>query len=84
MSPGSQERAHSFCIRLGNALGDDLGIALLVAGISAIFALVSTPLEKELVAEGAEDDLVELTLNELVAVHLVDFSLSHSDSATTA
>ena len=52
--------------------------------ISTVFALVSGCVEEELVAECAEDDLVELLLNEFVTVHLVDLLFALTKSALAA
>ena len=54
-----------------------------MAGVPTVFALIAGRIEQELVAERAEDDLVELPLDELVAVHLVNFALALTDSALT-
>lgn len=59
-------------------------MALLVTGISTIFALVTNGVEQEVTAESAQHDLVELLLNEFVAVHLVHFSLALSDSSLSS
>lgn len=72
----ARESTHPICIRLGDTLGDHLGIALLVTCISAIFALISLSGEKELLAESTHDGLVELALDELMAVHLENIALS--------
>ena len=44
-----------------------------MTGIAAIFALVSSCIEKKFVAVRAENDLVELLRNEFVPIHFVDF-----------
>lgn len=44
-----------------------------MTGVAAIFALVSSCIEKEFVAVRAENDLVELLRNEFVPIHFVDF-----------
>jgi hypothetical protein len=54
-----------------------------VAHVPAVLALVAVGGDEELVAEGAEDDLEELSLDELVAVHLVDLALALLDGALT-
>ena len=59
-------------------------IALLVAGVPTVLALVASRIQQEFVAERAQDDLVELPLDELVAVHLVDFVLALTDCTLTA
>jgi len=43
-----------------------------MASVAAIFALVSRGIEKEFVAVRAENNLVELLKNKLVAIHFVD------------
>jgi hypothetical protein len=64
---------------LGNTLGDHLGVTFLVTGISTIFTLVSLSGKEEFLTQGTHDGLVELSLHELMAVHLVDVALSLSD-----
>ena len=59
-------------------------IALLVAGVPTVLALVASRIQQEFVAERAQDDLVELPLDEFVAVHLVDFVLALTDCTLTA
>ena len=66
--------AHSR-VRLRDTFRDNLFIALLMARVPTIFALIANRVQKELVAERAEYDLVELSLHEFVAVHLVNFIL---------
>lgn len=51
-----------------------------MAGIPTVLALVPESVEQEFVAESAQDELVELFLNEFVTVHFVDFFLTLSDS----
>ena len=55
-----------------------------MACVSTILALVSGSVEQELVAEGAQDDLVELALDEFVAVHLVHLVLALAHGTLTA
>jgi hypothetical protein len=55
-----------------------------VASILAVLALHSRSLEKELAAEGTEDDGVELLRDEFVTVLLVDRFLALADGALTA
>jgi hypothetical protein len=69
---------------LGDTLGDDLLVALLVAGVLAVLALVTERVHEELATEGAEDDLVELPLDELVPIHLVHFVLPGTHGALSA
>jgi hypothetical protein len=58
--------------------------ALLVTDVLAVVALHAGRVEEELAAVGAEDDGVELPLNELVAVLLVDLFLALANGALTA
>lgn len=78
--PGAQE-TNRVGVALRNALGDDLLVAVLVAGVLAVFALHAGALEEELAAEGAEDDGVELLLDELVTVLLVYLLLALANGA---
>ena len=55
-----------------------------MAGIPTIFALVPEGVEQEFAAESAQDELVELFLNELVSVHFVDFFLALSHGTLAA
>jgi hypothetical protein len=55
-----------------------------VASIPAVFTLVTECIEEELIAERAEDELVELLLDELVSIHFVDLILAFTDSALSA
>jgi hypothetical protein len=55
-----------------------------MASVFAVFALVTHCIEQKFVAKSAEYDLVELALNELVAVHFVDLLLASTNSALTA
>jgi hypothetical protein len=55
-----------------------------VTGVTTVLALITFTGEQKLLAEGAQDWLIELTLNELVAVHLKDIALALSDSALTS
>lgn len=64
-----------FRVGLADAFGDNLRETFLMAGVSAVVALVSRTLEQEFSAIRALHDLVELMSDELVAVHLVDFVL---------
>lgn len=52
-----------------------------MAGVLAVLALHASALEEELAAESAEDDGVELLLNELVPVLLVDLLLALANGA---
>ena len=71
---------HAVGSSLGNTLGDHLGITFLVTGISTIFTLISFTGKEEFLTQGTHDGLVKLSLNELMAVHLVDIALSLSNS----
>ena len=55
-----------------------------MTGVPTVLALVSGRVEQKLVAEGTEDDLIELPLHELVAVHLVHFVLAFANGTLTA
>ena len=55
-----------------------------MTGVPTVLALVSGRVEQKLVAEGTEDDLVELPLDTLVTVHLVHLVLAFADGALTA
>ena len=55
-----------------------------MACIPAVLALIASSIEKKLAAEGTQNDLIELLLNELVTVHFVDFSLSLPNGTLTA
>ena len=55
-----------------------------MTGVPTVLALVSGRVEQKLVAEGTEDDLVELPLDKLVTVHLVHLVLAFADGALTA
>ena len=72
------------CIRLRYTLGNHFLVAFLVACVSTVLALVSGRIEQELVAEGAQDDLIELPLDELVSVHFVDLVLALANSTLTS
>lgn len=54
-----------------------------MAGVLAVLALHTRALEEELAAEGAEDDGVELLLDELMTVLLVDLLLALAYGALT-
>lgn len=76
--------AHQFVIALRDTLGDYLFVTLFVTSVPAVLALVTEGIEKELIAKGTENDLIELFLNKLVTVHLVDFALAFTDGALTS
>ena len=54
-----------------------------MTGIPTILALIPKSVEQEFVAESAQDELVELFLNELVTVHFVDLFLALAHSTLT-
>ena len=54
-----------------------------MAGVPTVLALVASRIQQEFVAERAQDDLVELPLDELVAVHLVHLVLALADGTLT-
>lgn len=70
-------------VGLGDTFGEHLLVACFVAHVPAVLALVAVARHEELVAQGTEDDLEELLLNELVTVHLVDLALALLDGALT-
>ena len=55
-----------------------------MARVPTVLALIANGIEQKLVAEGTEDDLIELPLHELVAVHLVHFVLAFANGTLTA
>lgn len=71
-------------VRLGDTFRDNAFITLLVACIATILALIADSVEQEVATEGAQHELVELSLDELVAVHLMDITLALSDGSLTA
>lgn len=71
-------------VRLRDALCEDFGVAVLVTHVAAVVALVAVARDQELVAERTEDDLEELALDKLVAVHLVDLALALLDGSLAA
>lgn len=73
-----------FGIALADTLGDDAGIAFVVAGILAVFALHTSRVLEEIPAKRTTHDVVELVLDKLVAIHLVDFLLALSNSALSS
>lgn len=70
-----------FCVGLGDALGDHLLVAFLVARVLAVGTLHASRILEEIAAEGAPHDVIELLLDELVAVLLVDFLLALTNGA---
>ena len=71
-------------VRLAHTLSNDLVVALLVAGVSAVFALHAKTFEQELLTECAEHDSVELLLNELVSILLEDLFFALSNGTLTS
>jgi hypothetical protein len=71
-------------IWFGYAFGDNLLVAFLVTCVSTIFALIPQRIEQEIAAKSTEHDLIELTLNEFMAVHFVNFAFTLPDSALTS
>ena len=57
-----------FSIRLADTLGHDLGIALLMASILAIFALHASGVLEKISAQSTTHDVVELLYDEFVAI----------------
>lgn len=51
-----------------------------MASVPAVFTLIANRIEQEVAAERAQHDLIKLFLDELVAVHLMDFALAFPDS----
>ena len=70
-------------IGLRNTLCDHLLVAFLVTGVPTILALITDGIEQELVAKGAKNDLVKLSLDKFVSVHFVHLVLSLANSALT-
>jgi phosphatidylglycerophosphatase A len=71
-------------IGLSDALGDDLPVATFVAGKLAVGALHASRILEQFCTEGAAHDVVELLLDEFVAVLLVDLFLPLTDSPLTS
>lgn len=71
------------CIRLRNALCDNLFVTLAMAGELAVGALHAGSILEQFSAESATHDIVELLLDELVAILLVDFFLLLADGTLT-
>lgn len=70
-------------IRLADTLGDDFGVTFFMTRIATIFALIPFASEKEFLAQGAHDGLVELLLNKLMPIHFENVALALADSALT-
>lgn len=63
-------------IRLGDALGDHLLVALFVASVSAVCALHAGSVLEKLAAKRASHNVVKLLLDKLVAILLHNFLLA--------
>ena len=55
-----------------------------MAGVATVFALVPNGIKKELAAKGTQDELIELSLYEFMAVHLMYFILAFAHGTLTA
>lgn len=62
-------------VRLADTFGDDLGIALAVAGIFAVGTLHAGSILQKVATQGTAHDIVELLRDELVTLLLVDLFL---------
>jgi hypothetical protein len=71
-------------VRFRNAFCDYFLVAFLVTSIPTIFTLIPKSIEQEVVAKGAEHELIELALDELMPIHLVNFILAFPDGSLTA
>lgn len=71
-------------VTLADTFGDDAGITLGVASVLAVLTLHTGRVLEEVAAQRTSHDVVELVLDELVAVHLVDLLLALTDSALSA
>jgi phosphatidylglycerophosphatase A len=70
-------------VGLRDAFGDDFPVATLVACKLAVSTLHASRVLEQFSAEGAAHDVVELLLDELVAILLVDFFFSLTDGSLT-
>jgi hypothetical protein len=71
---------HRVRSRFRDTFGEYLLVAFLMTSIATILALVPGGIEKEFVAICAENDLVKLLRNELVAIQLVNlFALANGN-----
>lgn len=73
--------AHRFCIALGDTLCHHIRKALLVTHVFAVFTLHADSVEQELATVCAENDGIELLLNEFVSILLVNFLFAFADSS---
>jgi phosphatidylglycerophosphatase A len=71
-------------IRLRNALGNDFPVAAFVASKLAVGALHASRILEQLSTQSAAHDVVELLLDEFVAILLVDFFLSLTNGSLAA
>lgn len=70
-------------VRLANTLGNDLGIAFLVASVLAVGTLHTGSVLEEVSAEGAAHDVIELLRNKFVALLLMNFLFLLTDGTLT-
>jgi phosphatidylglycerophosphatase A len=71
-------------IALADTLGDNSRITLGVASVLAVLALHASRVLEELPTERTTHDVVELVLDELVAVHFVHLFLSLADGTLSS
>jgi hypothetical protein len=79
-----EKESNRLSIRLGDTFRHNVAKAFFVTDVFAVFALHTGCVQEELAAIGAQDNLVKLSLDELVAVLLVDAVLALSDRSHTA
>ena len=51
--------------------------------VATVLTLISYRVQEEIAAEGTQHELIELPLDELVAVHLVNIALAFPDGTLT-
>jgi hypothetical protein len=68
-------------VRFRDTLCDHFLITFLVTSISTIFALIPKGIKQEVVAEGAQHELIELPLDEFVSIHLMHLILAFSNGS---
>jgi hypothetical protein len=73
-----------FGVRLRDTLGDNLGIAFLVAGKLAIRTLHTGGIFEEISTKRAAHDVVKLLLHKLVAILFMNFFLLLSNCTLSA
>ena len=71
-------------VRLADALGDNLGVAVLVAEVLAVFALHTRSVLEKFSTKCAAHDAVELLVDELVAVLFLYLFLALADGSFAA